>query len=112
MSWQASGLRAWLLQRATSVYIAGFLVYLLVHFAVAPPRSYVEWRDWLAQPAVSLATALFFLMLVLHAWVGLRDIVMDYVHPLGLRLAALAGVALALAACGLWALRVLWAGTA
>ena len=40
-----------------------------------------------------IATLLFVLALALHAWVGMRDIFMDYVQPLGLRLALHVGCA-------------------
>jgi succinate dehydrogenase / fumarate reductase membrane anchor subunit len=46
--------------------------------------------------------------LLLHVWVGLRDILMDYVHMLALRLSLTAVLLLSLVACGLWALRILW----
>jgi len=44
----------------------------------------------------------------LHVWVGLRDILMDYVQPLSVRLFVTAMLAMGLSACGLWALRILW----
>ena len=57
---------------------------------------------------VRLATMLFFLALLYHAWVGVRDIVMDYVKPTGLRLAlqTLAGTALVFYL--VWSVSILW----
>ncbi len=92
----ATGLRAWVVQRVTAVYLALFLVYVVAHFALAPPRDY------------SVATLLFFATLLLHAWVGLRDIVIDYVHPVAIRVTVLAVLATGLAACALWAAQVLF----
>jgi succinate dehydrogenase / fumarate reductase membrane anchor subunit len=59
-------------------------------------------------PAVSVSAALFFLALLLHVWAGLRDILMDYVQPLAVRLIFTSILALGLSACGLWALQILW----
>jgi len=108
VSHRGGGLRAWLLQRLSAVYMAVFMLYLLLTFAVAAPNTYGEWHDWMGNPWMGLASALFFAALLMHAWVGMRDVVMDYVHPTALRLSALSLVALGLAACGLWILRVLW----
>jgi succinate dehydrogenase, hydrophobic membrane anchor protein len=49
-----------------------------------------------------VAFGLFALALLLHAWIGVRDVILDYVKPPALRLALLAAVALFLLANGLW----------
>jgi succinate dehydrogenase / fumarate reductase membrane anchor subunit len=103
----ASGTRAWLLQRLTAVYMLVFLVFTLARCAVDPPGSYEVWRNWIGTVGMRVATALFFVGLVLHAWVGLRDIAMDYVHVPALRIAALALVSAGLAAFAAWMIFVL-----
>jgi len=97
----------WLLQRISAVYLGGFLVYALLYVWLHPFTDHAGWRGWITQPLVSIAWAGFVLALLLHAWVGLRDVVLDYLHHLGLRLAVLTLIALLLAGCGFWALRVL-----
>ena len=99
MSRKASGFKAWVLQRVSAVYLAAYFLYLLAYFALCPPASHGEFTAWLAAPLVGVATALFLASLLLHAWIGLRDVVIDYIHPLEARLAALAVVALLLLAC-------------
>lgn len=91
-----SGLQAWLVQRFTAVWMLCFLVFVLLHVTLHPAPSFAEWRAWVASPFVQFSAALFFLSLFLHAWVGLRDVVLDYVRPLALRLALLASLAFAL----------------
>lgn len=108
MKAQFSGLRAWLLQRVTAVYLLGFIVWLAATLLVAPPGSFEAWRGWVTTGAPRVAFLLFFLALGLHAWVGLRDVAIDYVKPLGARLVVLALVAGGLAAVVLWAAAVLF----
>lgn len=108
MSRRAQGLRAWLWQRLSAVYMLGYAVYAAGHFYLSPPQSYSEWRDWMAAPFVSLVTALFFSAMLLHAWVGIRDVVIDYVGALFARVALLAVTGLGLAGAGLWVLKVLY----
>jgi succinate dehydrogenase / fumarate reductase membrane anchor subunit len=102
-----SGLRAWLVQRFTAVWMLFFLVFVLLHFALHPPGSFDEWQAWVGAPFVRLAAALFFLSLFVHAWVGLRDVLIDYARALPLRLALLAALCLVLAGLALWVLQVL-----
>jgi len=108
VSRRAHGLRAWLLQRFTAVYMAGFILFALARAWQAPLVTHAEWKDWVADPFVNLSIGLFVLALLLHAWVGIRDVIMDYVRHTGLRVSLLALVALTLAGSGLWLLRVLF----
>jgi succinate dehydrogenase / fumarate reductase membrane anchor subunit len=112
MSRQTHALRAWLIQRISAVYLAGFVVYLIIHFVIQPTASYAEWRAWLAQPAIALAGSGFFVALALHGWVGVRDVILDYIPVLGLRLLLLGMSGALLAASGLWAVRLLLVNTA
>lgn len=107
MSRPTHGLRDWLLQRLTAIYLGGFLVYLLVHFLLQPQHSFQQWHDWVTHPVMVIAIALFILAVLIHGWVGMRDVVLDYVHAISLRLTILSLIGLTLISCGLWALRVL-----
>jgi len=64
-----------------------FIVFVLIHFLGNPPNSYLEWHDWVSSRSVSIAGSLFWIALLAHTWVGVRDVVMDYVHPIAVRLA-------------------------
>lgn len=101
------GLRPWLLQRVSAVYLGVYTVYLFWHFARHTPSDFAAWQSWVASPTVNVSAVLFFLALLLHVWVGLRDVLMDYVRSAATRLIANALLLLTLAACGLWALRIL-----
>lgn len=96
------GLRAWLLQRVTAVYLALFLLYLLGRLWFSPPSDFAAWRAWVGQPATSAVLGLSFAMLLAHAWVGVRDVLLDYVPKLRLRVALLALVAVGLTYLGIW----------
>jgi succinate dehydrogenase / fumarate reductase membrane anchor subunit len=55
-----------------------------------------------------IATIVFFISLFWHAWVGVRDILMDYVKPTGLRLGLEIAVLLVLVGYAVWAVQILW----
>jgi succinate dehydrogenase / fumarate reductase membrane anchor subunit len=102
------GLGAWLVQRVSAVYMLLFIVFVLVHFVVDPPHSYPGWHGWIMGRSVTISSALFFLALLAHAWVGLRDVIADYVHQIALRVGLLVACTFALTAMGGWVMQILW----
>lgn len=96
-----------MLQRISAVYLGVFLVYVMAVFLPGQPWNYQDWHAWITRPVLRIAGSGFILATLAHAWVGMRDIVLDYVHCLGIRLAVLVLIGLVLGGCGLWALRVL-----
>ena len=94
----SSALPAWLVQRLSALYMLLFLLYGLARWNFVRPAGYEAWRSWVLGASVRLPLALFLVALLLHAWVGLRDVILDYIHPAPLRLGALALIALSLAA--------------
>lgn len=107
MSRKASGLKAWAIQRLTAIYIGAFALYLLLVLLFAAPADYAAWKAWLGGPLISVAMLLFVLSVLMHAWIGVRDVLIDYVHPIAIRAALLGLVALSLVAMGLWAAQAL-----
>ncbi|MFB1489765.1 MULTISPECIES: succinate dehydrogenase, hydrophobic membrane anchor protein [unclassified Thiocapsa] len=107
MSRQASGLMAWVIQRATSVYLAIVLPYLLLKFAFDAPTDHAALVVWVAHPVVALGLVLLVPLLLAHAWVGIRDVLIDYIHVLGLRIALLTLFAFVFIASGLWAFKAI-----
>ncbi len=107
MSYHVDGLRTWMLQRFTAVYLGLYLVIVLVYFWLHPAPDYSEWRAWFADPLVAIASAGFILAMLIHGWVGLRDVILDYIHHLGLRLLLLTLIGLLLIGCGFWGVRIL-----
>ncbi len=102
------GLRDWLAQRATATIMAIYTVILLVNFFRASEFSYVGWAGMFAEQWFKLATFVVLLALFYHAWVGVRDIWMDYVKSVALRLFLHAVTVIWLAGCLGWAIQILW----
>lgn len=89
MSRNASGLKAWVVQRATAVYLALFGSYLLLKFILDAPADHAELLAWTTTPWVTLGLLLFIPVTLSHAWVGIRDLYMDYIQRIGVRVVAL-----------------------
>jgi succinate dehydrogenase / fumarate reductase membrane anchor subunit len=102
------GLRDWLTQRVSAAYMALYTAWFVILLLVVRPTNFVAWRSLFAAQPMKLATFLFLVSLFLHAWIGVRDILMDYVKPTGVRLTAYVVVIAWLLACAGWALQILW----
>ncbi len=102
------GLRDWLAQRITAVIMAVYTVILLVVLLAGQPITYGVWQDLFKQGWMRVATLLFAASLAWHAWVGVRDIIMDYIKPTGLRLSIETLVLLTVAGYLAWAIQILW----
>jgi len=102
------GLRAWLWQRLSAVFLALCLLVFLLYMSFNSPSSYQQWLDWVSNPVVNVIAVLFFFALILHAWIGLRDVVIDYVHSDAMRLGVLSLIGLFLLANLAWVARVLF----
>jgi succinate dehydrogenase / fumarate reductase membrane anchor subunit len=102
------GLRDWLAQRITAAIMAIYTLIALVVLLSGMPISYAVWKDLFAQGWMRVASLLFAASLAWHTWVGVRDILMDYVRPDGLRLALQVVVLLVLASYFAWAVQILF----
>jgi len=102
------GTRDWLAQRITALIMAMYSVILLVVLLRGSPLTFGVWKDLFASGWMRVATLLFAASLAWHAWVGVRDILMDYIKPDGLRLALQVLTLLLLASYVGWTVQVLW----
>ena len=102
------GIGDWLLQKLTAVVMALYTLLLFACVLLRPPATYADLKSMFAGGLVRVTTMLFFMALLYHAWVGMRDILMDYIHATGLRLALQSGAALALLFYLVWSATILW----
>lgn len=102
------GLRPWVIQRVSAVYIFLFILYVAYCLLAADVSwSYTEWKAWLYNPFNTTVVGIFVIALLFHAWIGMRDVVLDYVHNIMLRIFILAMLAGVLIGSGLWVFRIL-----
>ncbi len=102
------GLRDWLAQRITAIVMAVFTIVLLAVFFGAREFSYEGWAGLFAQQWFKLFSLATFLGLFYHVWVGMRDIWMDYVKPVAIRLLLQVLTILWLVGCAGWTVQILW----
>lgn len=102
------GLKDWIAQRATAVLMAVYTVIITAVLALVRPNTFEAWQGIFANGFIKFITFLFFVSLFYHAWIGVRDIWMDYVKPTGLRLTLHVLTIVALVGYTAWAAAILW----
>jgi succinate dehydrogenase / fumarate reductase, membrane anchor subunit len=102
------GLRDWLSQRITAVLMALFTLVVLVQVLMPGELGYDKWAGIFAAQWMKVLTFAVIVSLAIHAWVGVRDIWMDYIKPVGLRLALQVFTLVWLVGVSGWAVQVLW----
>jgi succinate dehydrogenase / fumarate reductase membrane anchor subunit len=102
------GLRDWLAQRITSLLMALFTVAVVVQVLMPGPIDYYKWSAIFAHQWMKVLTFVTVVSLLYHVWVGMRDIWMDYIKPVGVRLVLEIITIAWLVGCSGWAIQVLW----
>ena len=103
-----TGTGTWLVQRASALVLALALPALAITLVVATPTDYAGWQALFAPLWLRILLLLAGAALGLHAWVGMRDIFMDYVHSMALRLALYLAVIVTLVGSVVWLAAILF----
>ncbi len=102
------GLRDWLSQRFTAVVMALFTIAVIAQVLMPGPVDYYKWSAIFSHQWMKVLTFVTIVSLLWHVWVGMRDVWMDYVQPVGIRLGLEVLTIAWLVGCAGWAIQVLW----
>jgi succinate dehydrogenase / fumarate reductase, membrane anchor subunit len=107
------GVGDFMVQRITAIILAVYTLILLVGILMMPGFTYEAWVGLFTfrfggLPLGQVLATLAFLSLSWHAWIGIRDIWMDYVKPVGIRLALLVLTLLWLAGSFIYFVVIIW----
>ena len=102
------GLRDWLSQRITALLMALFTLAVIVQVLLPGEMGYDRWAGIFSRQWMKVLTFVVIVSLLVHAWVGMRDVLMDYIKPVGVKLALQVFTIVWLTGCAGWAIQVLW----
>jgi succinate dehydrogenase / fumarate reductase membrane anchor subunit len=107
------GLKEWVAQRITAVIMSLYTVGLFFAVLCTPDLGYEKWVSFFnftvfSFPLGKVLALLAILSLCYHAYIGIRDIWMDYVKPTGIRLALQVFSAIWLLGAAIYAAEILW----
>ena len=103
------GFRDWLAQRVTAALMVLFTFVVLAQVLLTSGEiGYDKWAGIFSSQWMKALTFSIFIAFAYHVWVGVRDIWMDYIKPVGLRLSLQIFTMVWLVSCTGWAIQVLW----
>lgn len=108
MSLTGNGLRDWLVQRVTSLILTAYSLFLLGYIMLHAGLDYSTWQGLFSHTGMRVFTVLSLLSLAWHVWIGMWTIATDYIKPTAIRLAFEIMVIIALFACVIWGIAILW----
>ena len=82
------GLREWRLQRLTAIGLIPLSLYFAASILSLATSDRKTAADWLSLPVPALLVILVVLAGIMHALIGVRSVVLDYVHTRARLLAA------------------------
>jgi succinate dehydrogenase / fumarate reductase, membrane anchor subunit len=103
------GVRDWLSQRVTAALMALFTLVVLGQIMLNKgTMGYDKWAGIFSSQWMKTLTFVVIVAMLYHVWVGMRDIWMDYIQAVGIRLLMQVFTIVWLVACAGWAIQVLW----
>ncbi len=103
------GFRDWLSQRVTAGLMAAFTFVVLGKLLLTKgPIGYASWAGVFAPQWMKVLTFAVIVALAYHVWVGIRDVLMDYVKPIWMRLGLQIFTIVYLIGNMGWAIQALW----
>ena len=103
-----NGVHDWLLLRAAGIVIALYVLYILGFLVVSDTLTYDIWRGFFASSFTKVFTLLTLLAILVHGWIGMWQVLTDYVKPLGLRLVLQLAIVVALLVYAIYGTVVVW----
>lgn len=101
------GLRDWIAQRATAAALSAAILILTAALLICRPSDYESWRAFVDTGWVRILLFSAILALAWHAYIGVRDIFMDYLKHDVVRLLKIVGALTYLLICVVWAAHIL-----
>jgi succinate dehydrogenase / fumarate reductase membrane anchor subunit len=100
------GLGEWIVQRVSAVYILLFMLVLAIRLELDPLASHADWQLLSSGTLFRAAWLLFIISLLIHAWIGLKSVFLDYVHNWRIRFLLIMMLGLVFSGMVIWALVV------
>lgn len=100
------GMRFWLMQRIAAVVMAVYFPLAMLYFLIAMPVDYDAWLQFNQPIWWRVVSVINILSICLHAWIGVRDVLRDYVPSLRLRDVLQALIEVSLVAYVVWAISI------
>lgn len=103
-----NGVHEWLLVRASAIVICLYIIYMLGFIVFADNLNYDVWRGFFALPMTKVFTLLTLFSILVHTWIGMWQVLTDYIKPVALRLSLQLAIVVVLLVYLLYGTVVVW----
>ncbi|ACT12281.1 succinate dehydrogenase membrane anchor subunit [Pectobacterium aroidearum] len=103
-----NGVHDWLLIRASAIVIVLYVIYIIGFIATAGDITYEIWRGFFSMALTKVFTLLTLFSILVHAWIGMWQVLTDYIKPLALRLTLQLAIVVALLVYVIYGTIVVW----
>ncbi|ABL99631.1 succinate dehydrogenase, hydrophobic membrane anchor protein [Shewanella amazonensis] len=84
-SFGRSGVHDFILLRASAVILACYTIFLVSFIALSAPLTFEIWHGLFSTLPMKVFTLLALIALLIHAWIGIWQVLTDYVKQTALR---------------------------
>ncbi|MCT4710790.1 succinate dehydrogenase membrane anchor subunit [Enterobacteriaceae bacterium H11S18] len=103
-----NGVHDFLLVRATAIVITLYILYMIGFFAVTGELTYEVWSGFFSSAFTKVFTLLTLFSILIHAWIGMWQVLTDYVKPVAIRLGLQLLIVVALLVYVIYGFVVVW----
>ncbi|ARU93411.1 MULTISPECIES: succinate dehydrogenase membrane anchor subunit [Tatumella] len=103
-----NGIHDWLLLRGAAIVIALYVVYILGFFIFTSHITFDVWHGFFSATFTRVFTLLTLFSILIHGWIGMWQVLTDYVKNVALRLVVQGLVVLALLTYAIYGTIIVW----
>ncbi|MEI2266874.1 succinate dehydrogenase membrane anchor subunit [Erwinia sp. CGal63] len=103
-----NGVHDWLLVRATSIVMTLYILYILGFIVMTDTLTYDNWHAFFASSVTKVFTLLTLFSILMHGWIGMWQVLTDYVKHLATRLLLQMAIVVALFVYAIYGTVVVW----
>ena len=103
-----NGVHDFILVCATAIVLTLYIIYMVGFFATTGEISWEVWTGFFSSAFTKVFTLLALVSILIHAWIGMWQVLTDYVKPLAVRLILQLVIVVALVAYVLYGFVVVW----
>ncbi|KFD17807.1 MULTISPECIES: succinate dehydrogenase membrane anchor subunit [Tatumella] len=103
-----NGIHDWLLLRGAAIVIALYVLFILGFFVFSGPLTFEVWRGFFALTFTRVFTLLTLFSVLIHGWIGMWQVLTDYVKNIALRLVLQGVIVLALLTYAIYGTIIVW----
>ncbi|WP_336803425.1 succinate dehydrogenase membrane anchor subunit [Erwinia aphidicola] len=103
-----NGIHDWLLLRAAAMVMTLYVLYILGFIVMSGTLTYDIWRGFFASSFTKVFTLLTLFSILVHGWIGMWQVLTDYIKPLAMRMILQLVIVVALLVYAIYGTVVVW----